>query len=646
MLLPIIHHIRGIPYWAIRLVPNKVGLENQAIDDYKMFCSLYENLHIRVGKDSLTFNEYQQLMSKQFELDNSAECSDLFNDVKRVNKGSRGQINKILDQVYKFQGCALFIVDEPDFGSKFESELHQILNLSKDLHNRQKGDFLIGTTATEKELSNEIHMVHQHGHLYASYCGLNCSGGGLIDPDFPNLPSPKIQSHAQFASKMNLSCDLSIVWPSYYENEMQFDKHVKKQQKVDETGRGEYPHGMYIPVDNHKFYKRMCEAAIVEFLRVSLIENNIPGAAIRFTKSNFILAEFANILRNCPTISNIQVLEYNDGRNQVSFEDFLKRNRDDKSHFVILVTGSFRMGDYIPPKTIGLWLEFCESNSVRAILQGFYGRGCGANKGNPQAVWVANAKTYARLNAYITSKGLITDSPGIRGVKFCERTEIIDVNKKTFRFSRDTRCPVCSNFLVMIESLVAKLPNNKFGSKKFRGDGVNVEKELNHYGKHVLEVHQRKLLGVNDVVDEVVKDVPMKCCMKKKNGLPFFSCYEITSLEDQRGNAMRSDRTVDPRSGKTDKVNPILFHLVWLKRDKIHRKVIVDSIKFRCVSFGVQQEHASNKSLFIDFSAYRRGKQDAQKGVKLEENPHDENKCPTQHAEWIEGYQSFVLGKS
>jgi hypothetical protein len=640
MLLPVIHFIRDVPYWGIRLVPNKCGLEDQSLADYKKFCQLYDGLHIRMGSTILTLREYQVKMSGYFDLNNFAECEDLF--VKRINKNSREEIFKILERVYQKQGNGLFIVDEPDYGSKFESELHKILNLSKDLHDRHKGDMLIGTTATEKELSNEEHIVHQKGNLYASYCGPNCTGGDYIDPDFPDLPSPEIYNHADFSQEMGLSGDLAYVWPSYYEDSVRFEKHLKRQEKCEETGRSEPPHDIWLPTTSHDEYQELCESAIIEYLETVLIKNNykgMPGAAIRFVNSNTSMQAFAEILKKA--LPEVQILEYNDGRNKVSFETFLKRHRNEQSYFAILVTGSFRMGDYVSPNTIGYWLEFAESVTMRAILQGFYGRCCGANKGNPPAAWVAKDRTANALQVYIDSKGKINL------LKFCERTEVADNDPRSFVVYNDTICPTCKKFLNLLEHHAVSKLGNGFYRDKFRGGGMNVENEYEEFKKHVAQYHNRRLLGVRETVRETIGDKIMNCGMKKHGDLPFFSCYKLTSKADQRGTANdRTDRLVDPRGANVTKVNEILFSLLWLKKDNKRKTVAVDNAKFRCVPKGAdKKEQAKVSSSFIMFSAERRGVQDAQNGIKPKDNPYDSAKYPQQNQEWLQGYNSVAMAR-
>jgi hypothetical protein len=193
---------------------------------------------------------------------------------------------------------------------------------------------------------------------------------------------------------------------------------------------------------------------------------------------------------------------------------------------------------------------------------------------------------------------------------------------------------------------VNKLGNGYYRDK-FRGGGFDVEHKYEEFRKHVSQYHNRRLLGVREVVRETIGDKIMDCGMKKHNNLPFFSCYKLTSKADQRGTANdRTDRLIDPRGADETKVNEILFGLLWLKKDKKRRKVVLDNAKLRCVPKGLdKKEQAKINSLFNGFSSKRRGVQDAQNGMKPDSNPYDSTKYPQQHAEWFQGYNSVAMAR-
>jgi hypothetical protein len=621
---PIIGFLTNRKYFPIRLIPNKCSGEVQTDISYKVFRELYGEIRVNDAKGrSFSLNVLEAKMR--------LEAIDNDENIIRCSTKNRDLIIKnAINEIYGKgkEGHALFISDEPSHGSNNKGVLDTILGLSKDLYNESEGDIFIGTDATPFELLNNSNIELILGNLYGNYCGLNCINGGYCDPNFPNLECPKIKTLKAFGKEVGLENDLSIIFPSYYKDVSAFRRHMEQQEKRLEKGK-EPPKGILIPHGTTWVeYKKLCEDGIVEFLEyVALHPGEKPGILIRFVTHNDLMDHnFIEIIRR-RLDGKIQLLKF--FGQKLSFREFLKdRNCNQRLPYVVFVTAGCRMGDDCP-NSIGYALEFCISNTTRAVLQGLFGRICGPNKGNPPAIYVGSSENVDILEDYISSKG--------KNIKNSNRSETIKDDSSTWTVSpHETNCPTCRGFLRSLENKVNE--SGQYSRKIYKGFGFNVTDELESFKHHAKIHHHQSVVGMNDETVVMYKDkntgvVSEKTAKLKrdKNGLPFFSIYKMVKKEDQRSNA-RNEAT-----GKEGEVFPV----IWVSKDESLEKIAIEYVKFRIIqnkNDGVTR--GNERSTFSKNDARIRGEEAAKNGRSVTSNPHPANTLPFH--QWNEGWNTWM----
>jgi len=605
----IISFLTGERYFPIRLIPNKCSGEDQTAISYKVFRELYGEIKVNLNGKSYSLREIEAGMR--------LDAIDNDESIIRCSANNHSFVKIAVEEIYNKNGHVLFISDEPTHASNINGVLDRIRELSKDLYNEEDGDIFIGTDATPFELFNNSNIELIIGHIYKGYCGLSFINGQDCPgcpPGF-QVPRPLIITLKHFLEENNFKNDLSIVYPNYYKNVRQFNEHMRQQKKSLEKGK-EPPNNIFIPVGTTWLqYKKMCEDAIVEFLEFVIKTPGKCGALIRFVTHNDIMDHgFIEKIRK-QLNGKIQILKF--FNQKLSFKNFLKENNCNQTlPYVVFVTAGCRMGEDCPT-SIGYALEFCNSSTTRAVLQGLYGRICGPDKGNPPAVYIGTKENVEILEVYISSKGKKYQ------VKASSRSETIKDDSSFWIVDGTTHCAKC-------QQMISKLHDERLRANKKRGFGFNVIKELQNFRDHVKIAHNKLIMGMNDITTVMCKDVTTGQLLPKparlkldKNGLPFFSIYQLAEKEDQRSNA-RTDAT-----GKEGEVFPV----IWVQKPSFQIKYV----KFRLVQNNTEEVVRGNaKCTFAKNNARILGKEAAENGKPITTNPYSAHKILSE--QWNEGW--------
>jgi hypothetical protein len=602
----IIWVLTGKRYFPIRLIPNKCSGEGQTAISYNVFRELYGEIKINFNGESLSLKSIEGRIR--------LDAIDNDESIMRCSVESHARIKVAINEVYGKEGHVLFISDEPTHGSNIKGVLDRILELSDDLYNEEDGDIFIGTDATPFELFNNENIELIIGTVYPEYSGITFING--IDcPGAKNNPRPSIITLKSFSQQNHFKNDLSIVYPSYYKEVRQFNNHMRDQAKRLAKGK-EPPNGILIPVGTTwTKYKKMCEDAIVEFLEWVAGRAGKVGVLNRFVADNPLMDHgFIEKIRQ-RLDGKIQILKF--FNQKLSFREFLKEHNCNQSlPYVVFVTAGCRMGEDCPV-SIGYALEFCNSSTARAVIQGLYGRICGPNKGNPPAVYIGTQENVDILEEYISSKG-----KKFR-VKASTRSETINDDSSFWNLKRGTHCAEC-------QKMIARLDSERQQAGKKQGFGFNVVRELEEFRNHVETVHNKLIMGMNDVTTVMVKnDITGQleaklATLKLKNGLPFFSIYQWATLADQRSN-VRHEAT-----GKNGEVFPV----IWVQKELDYQ---IQQVKFRLVhNKNEEVVRANAKCTFSKHNARTQGVEAAKNGKPITINPYPAGKPTFQ--QWNEGW--------
>lgn len=178
--------------------------------------------------------------------------------------------------------------------------------------------------------------------------------------------------------------------------------------------------GNFHDYGSHDDYVNYCDKYLFDFCLDKFKGLDFGGAACRFFRKNDAAKCFIEKYRDKFLENGVRLLGWFGGDLSISFEGFL----DDKKikggeKYLVLVTGSARMGDYLPKfggRCCYNYLDWSEDCSVNAtFIQGLYGRACGyCPRGVIPCVWL-KPRIIDKVEGYIKVKGDVIELGGRAG---------------------------------------------------------------------------------------------------------------------------------------------------------------------------------------------------------------------------------------
>jgi hypothetical protein len=376
--------ITGKTYLLVSLLPNKVGIQRQATDEYRKFMALYGKCRLRNQRGTeMNLNRWMH------------DCFRSRTPIIRRSPGeSLGDIKKICKRARKFKAIAGFLIDEIHWGAQKDGMQGRILKaVSKRLASLRARDIVIGFSATPWQVVG-LSRFWKVGHrLSPGYVGFNFFNGHTIDPDVVCDP-PNYMSCCDFAKVSGIK-DFALIFRGMYRNKEQFER---KKRKL----------GSALPA-SHAVYKRRTETAIAAALNWCLIQKNpcnTNGAVLRFPYCNQETRTLEENLRKYGLDPSIEVIHYTMEAVSSKVRRVIRNRRGaaENRPYVIIATGGARMADNFPPE-VKYAFDFTERSGLTALIQGLLGRMCGNGKGNPVPWVILSDKAKQDVDLFVHHRG-------------------------------------------------------------------------------------------------------------------------------------------------------------------------------------------------------------------------------------------------
>ena len=442
-LAPIMTLLTGKKHVLVNLLPNKKSIQEQARDDWRRFWTFYSDILIKYKKSLTTFNKfYNELglsngpMQMLYPL-----CDDRSSGGGNIQRRSKSTM-EILEKANKHRKDKeiryIFLTDEiHDAARKNSIQARIYTELSHDLLAEQKGDIIIGFSATPWQSCNLSNVWMVYHKLTDLYCGLNIYNGVEIDPEV-TCSRPLVYNPSQFHEKSGI--DLSFISRSAFRDSSRFQKIKEKQRKKEQQRKqnivkeGEPDLRKF---NSHHEYKKTCFKSIAESINWCLIKQKPcgkigKGLFLRFCTNNYDLIAFEEGLKKNGVHKSIKFLTYagNNVKNKIYKVIMSDEHVKSGKPYVILLTGAGRMADRLPVE-VKYYFDYTEQSNDTAILQGTYGRATGNNKGNPPPWVILTHKVAEQLKTYIKNNGVPYKKPHIDAVLVPKNGELLPAKTKS-----------------------------------------------------------------------------------------------------------------------------------------------------------------------------------------------------------------------
>lgn len=419
---PAIYLMTGQKCQSLYLVPNKKAIEAQAADEFKKFIALYGSCELiyknEKGKErKITLKNYftQILHSSEVmrELYDPTGPQSRDNNGSHIRRRARGsifnQIKDICEEAHKQNVRVIFLTDELHWGAAENGMQWQIMDAaSEGLLEEGYGDIVIGFSATPWQVANLSKFWKVRHKLYPNYVGFNMFNGEPLDPDV-DCELPNYMSFEEFEDISEIK-NFKNINRAAYNSKDSFEKQKKKQKNGTSKDGRQFP-------STHEEYVEQTEKAIVNALNWALVKKNPykgKGAVIRFPYKNIDAVAFEKMLRKRGLHEDIEVIIYTGLAVKSKIEKVIRRRKGAKENkpFVVIATGSLRMGDNIPGiLLVQYYFDFSEESNLVALFQGLLGRSCGNNYGHIPPLVVLSASATKTVNFYVRTMGLPPSLP-------------------------------------------------------------------------------------------------------------------------------------------------------------------------------------------------------------------------------------------